>query len=304
MEWQCEPPRFNETGSGAESFLYSGGQITQINPTGGLATSINDSGQVVGGSFSSINNSGHYVQGAFSGINLPNDTAPSQLISGGTSIALPIVPYAINSSGQIAGFLIVDAHGGSDFHPALYQNGQVTDLFSKVASGDYYDSRAIAINQRGDVLINVLPMGAAEHSYLYQASTGNVIDLTGLTGGSGMIAAALNDKDQAVGNGFIYSNGSIQTLLSLLPANSGWSNLNATGINDAGQIVGQGTINGQQQAFLMTPIAEEVPEPSALALWCLGSIAAALCIAARQQQATVSRSQPSLDAPRAVTPIR
>jgi len=48
---------------------------------------------------------------------------------------------------------------------------------------------------------------------------------------------------------------------------SGWSNLNATGINDAGQIVGQGLINGQEQAFLMTPIAEQVPEPGALAIW-------------------------------------
>jgi probable HAF family extracellular repeat protein len=80
-----------------------------------------------------------------------------------------------------------------------------------------------------------------------------------------MLGAALNNHDQAVGNGLLYSNGSIQALLSLLPANSGWSNLNATGINDAGQIVGQGTYDGQQVAFLMTPDA--VPEPGTLAIW-------------------------------------
>ena len=61
-----------------------------------------------------------------------------------------------------------------------------------------------------------------------------------------------------MGNGFLYSNGSIQSLLSLLPTTSDWSNLNATGINDAGQIVGQGTYNGQQVGFLMTPDANSV----------------------------------------------
>jgi len=292
LSGSAESPRFNETGSGAQSFLYSGGQITPINPTGGLATSINDSGQVVGGSYSSINNSGQYVQGAFSGINLPNDTAPSLLISGGTSTALRIVPYAINNTAEIAGLLIINAHGGSDFHPAVYQNGQVTDLFSKVASGEYYDSRAIAINQKGDVIITVQPSTGVNgsqagpmSSYLYNASTGLATNLTALPGGSGMIAAALNDKDQAVGNGFLFSNGSIQALLSLLRANSGWSNLNATGVNDAGQIVGQGTISGQEQAFLMTPIAEEIPEPGTLAVWCLVLTVAAGSIAPRGRRA-------------------
>jgi len=70
------------------------------------------------------------------------------------------------------------------------------------------------------------------------------------------------------------------SILSLLPANSGWTNLNATGINDAGQIVGEGLINGQEQAFLMTPIAEEIPEPGALAIWgTLVSVAATRLVA-------------------------
>lgn len=62
------PPRFAVTGPGAQSFLCSDGQMTQINPVGGLAMSINNSGQVVGGPYSSINDSGQYVGGNFSGI--------------------------------------------------------------------------------------------------------------------------------------------------------------------------------------------------------------------------------------------
>jgi hypothetical protein len=92
-----------------------------------------------------------------------------------------------------------------------------------------------------------------------------------------MIAAALNNSGQAVGNGFLYSNGSVQALLSLVPTSGGWSNLNATGINDFGQIVGQGTYDGQLQAFEMTP--ENVPEPGALAVWTLGAAAAGFYIA-------------------------
>ncbi len=65
-----------------------------------------------------------------------------------------------------------------------------------------------------------------------------------------------------MGNGFLYSNGTTQALTSLLPGSSGWTNLNATAINDSGQIAGQGTYDGQQVAFLMTPSAE-TPEPGA-----------------------------------------
>jgi uncharacterized membrane protein len=265
------PPRFFQTGSGAESFLYSNGQMAQINPTGGLATSINDSGQVVGGQNSSINDAGQYVGGPNAGIQIENPGTTSWLVSGSATTTLPslFLPYSINNSGETAGYLLVNAHGGDDSHPAIYQNGQVTDLFSKVASGQYYESAAVAINAKGDLLITVQPMGGAEQSYLYHANTGLVTNLTALPGGSGMIAAALNSSDQAVGNGFLFANGAIQTLAGLLPSSSGWSNLNATGINDAGQIVGQGTYDGQQVAFLMTP--EAVPEPGMLAIWVLVS---------------------------------
>ena len=67
---QATPPRFSVAGDGAQSFLYSGGQLTSMNPIGGLAMSINDSGQVVGGQYSSMNDAGQYVGGV--GVKLPN----------------------------------------------------------------------------------------------------------------------------------------------------------------------------------------------------------------------------------------
>ena len=171
---------------------------------------------------------------------MPNNSGENQLVSSGSTTNLGLfAPYAINNAGQVAGFLVIDAHGGTDFHPAVYQNGQVTDLFSKVASGEYYDSRAVAINQHGDMLITVQPDSGIVQSYLYQSNTGKITDLTSLASGSGFVASALNDNVQAVGNGFLYSNGTIQTLSSLITPAAGWSSLNATGINDLDQTLGR-----------------------------------------------------------------
>jgi hypothetical protein len=261
--------------------------MTQISPTGGLAMSINDSGQVVGGPFTSINNAGQYVGGGYGGIINPNDNTAPQLVSGGVSTPLTFTPYAINGAGQVVGVTVVDAHGGTDFHPALYKNGQVTDLFSKVASGDYYDSRAVAINAKGDIVITVSPPDNSMHSYLYNASTGVATQINPPAGSSGVLAAALNNSDQVVGNGFLYSNGTTQTLASLLASNSGWSNLNATAINDEGQIVGQGTYNGQLEAFEITPNA--IPEPGTIVIWGLIAAIAAARVARRSGRSTSFR---------------
>lgn len=273
------PPRFQQTGNGAQSFLYSGGQMSQIYPVGGLATSVNDSGQTVGGQFTSINASGQYVGSLAAGVLTDTYTSNpwSQIVSGGTVTNLPVIfdPYSINNAGQVVGRLVVNASGEA-FHPAVFQGGQVTDLFNQTVGGNGYtngrpigDARAIAINQNGDTLINFVGAGNKTYSLLYSTATGAVIaNLASLPGGSGMIGAALNTKDQVVGNGFLYSSGTFQTLASLIPASSGWSNLNATGINESGQIVGQGLIDGQEHAFLMTP--QSVPEPSTLALFGLG----------------------------------
>ena len=114
-----------------QSFLYSNGQMAQINPTGGLAMSINDLGQIVGGPFTSINNAGQYVGGGYGGvINAPGITT-DQLITGGVSTQLSFTPYAMDDAGRV-GLTVVNENGGTDFHPVVYQNGQTTDLFSKV----------------------------------------------------------------------------------------------------------------------------------------------------------------------------
>jgi hypothetical protein len=62
---------------------------------------------------------------------------------------------------------------------------------------------------------------------------------------------------------FIYDT-QMRDLNDLIPAGSGWLLKSAWGINDAGWITGDGTVNGQDHAYLLTPVG--VPEPSSLLL--------------------------------------
>jgi uncharacterized membrane protein len=114
--------------AGAKSFLYSSGQMSQISPVDGPVNAINDLGQVVGGHYSSINNSGQYVGSGGSALVYQNQFGlPGQLVSGGTTTTLSFLPFAINDSSQIGG-AVLDRASGANFHAALYQNGQITDL--------------------------------------------------------------------------------------------------------------------------------------------------------------------------------
>jgi uncharacterized membrane protein len=243
--------------SGASSFLYNGGQLSQLNPIGGSpAQSINDAGQVVGGGYSSINNSSQYVD-------------RSSLVTGGTTISLGnFGAYAINDSGEIAGsFHPQGVYGPTDV--ATYQAGHVTDLSQSLGLNSQ-SGAAYAINNAGDLLFYYTDSNGHSHYMFYShdghASTlplGNIVG----QGGPGL-PAALNNVGQIVGDNFLFSNGTTYILNSLIPQNSHWGpDLLALAINDAGQIVGAGQVGDHLHAFLMTPAgSQEVPEPSTLAV--------------------------------------
>jgi probable HAF family extracellular repeat protein len=283
--------------AGAKSFLYSNGQMTQINPVDGPANAINASGQVVGGHYSSVNDSGQYVGSSGSGLVFQNQySLPSQLVSGGMTTNPPLQPMAINNSGQIAGFIGVQGDAGSySAHAAFYRNGITSDL-SRPFGLNGVDDKVTALSASGSAIIAEGLMGGASpvHYWLYNPTgyhfngdTGpNVTDLTNLPGGLGKAALGLNSLNQVVGNGFLYSDGAFASLQSMLPvpAASQWSKLNATGINDAGQIVGQGLINGQEHAFLMTLTDNQVPEPSMLLIFALASTGYFLRASARRSR--------------------
>jgi probable HAF family extracellular repeat protein len=99
-------------------------------------------------------------------------------------------------------------------------------------------------------------------------------DLGTLPGDSSSTANQINAMGQIIGMSFtypitkhyfLYSDGVMQDISSLLPVGSGWTISSISGINNLGQIVGQGydSADGTEHAILLSP---EVPEPSSIAL--------------------------------------
>jgi probable HAF family extracellular repeat protein len=70
---------------------------------------------------------------------------------------------------------------------------------------------------------------------------------------SGQVVGWSWTAGNAVTDAFLYSNGQMTDLNTLIDPSSGWTLIDGFGINDLGQITGDGIINGQQHAFLMTP---------------------------------------------------
>jgi probable HAF family extracellular repeat protein len=86
-----------------------------------------------------------------------------------------------------------------------------------------------------------------------------------LPGAISSYARGINNVGQVVGlsyyspvgnhlHAFVWSPSTgMLDLNNLIPANSGWLLQSANAINDQGQIVGLGMLNGQNEAFLLTP---------------------------------------------------
>lgn len=138
-----------------------------------------------------------------------------------------------------------------------------------------FNSVAFGINANGQVAGKADTSSGYSHAFLY--SSGKMTDLGTLPGYSSSFAQGINDGGQVVGradtssgthHAFLYSTGTMTDLNNLIATSSGWNLEYAYAINDPGQIVGYGTIGGNTDVFLLTPI----PEPSTFALLGIGVI--------------------------------
>jgi probable HAF family extracellular repeat protein len=149
-----------------------------------------------------------------------------------------VSPTAINASGEIAGYKIIQSHPNSEAHAFLYSNGKMTNITS--ASLFPAGTEAYGIDNSGEVVGTGYLSASNFHAFLY--SRGKMTDL-GPSGAYQATAYAINTSGQIVGTyalnsgasgTFLYTDG----MMTLLPAASSSSTGYGSAINDKGEIAG------------------------------------------------------------------
>jgi len=239
---------------------WDNGTMTDLTPglpanENGHANGLNDHGQVVG------------VVNYWVGLLWDNgvQTNLGHLGGGGS------FPSDINNAGQVVGssYSAVQTELGLMQHPFLWQGGVMTDL--GVLPGDE-DGGAAAINSAGDIVgssgrTDPETYETSYRPFLYSGGVMTQIPAPSFDAYAGDI----NDHGVVVGSmragggvskyhAWIYADGVVTNLNSLIPAGSGLHLAYASGINNAGQIVGTAfDSRGSYHAFLLTPVEAGTP---------------------------------------------
>jgi len=242
---------------GGRAFVWTatGGMQLIGDPSGyvlgpGLATAVNNAGQVVGSAGASAYR--WSVAGGFEsrGVAVWNTAA-----------------YAINNKGEIAGVVAAGSWapvfwtdagevqyidglpytGGQNYPSSINDNGQIVGrtwgdsssiIFGEHKIYAFFWSQSTGALNMGELPVDPLPNGQS-FSEAYGIND------------SGVVVGMSN------GRAFVWAQGTtIRDLNSVTDSSgAGWTLISANAVNDAGQIVGDGTYNGQNRAFLMAPVA-------------------------------------------------
>jgi probable HAF family extracellular repeat protein len=178
--------------------------------------------------------------------------------------------YAINDSGQVVGasgtcapYSIITGLYMQPLHALLWETGTVTDLGSLGGTGQGNGIIPHGINNQGQAVgYSDLKGNANFHAFLWARGTG-MQDLGTLTGDVNSAAIGIDDPGDVVGvsldanfnpRAFLWENGTMTDLNTLIPANSPLFLMFACAINSSGQIVGFGvTSTGVAHGYLLTP---------------------------------------------------
>lgn len=231
--------------------IHPGEAMKDLGTLGGTSSytyGVNNAGWVIGISEIAGNTSLHaFLHNGVSMLDLGT-------LGGSSSVAIDI-----NEAGQVAGDAATETEQNRAF---LYTGGVAVNLGT--LGGSF--STAVALNNSGEVTGNSTTANDEEsHAFLYRG--GAMLDLGSLGGGSSS-ASGINNRGQVVGTSvdlnslqraFVWENGVMTDLNSVLPPESGWELLSARFINDRQQVVGEGVFQGQNTWYLLS-LSDAQPE--------------------------------------------
>lgn len=286
---------YSPTGTSMRPFIYSGGAAQAFGLLQGYTdttlSAINDQGQIAGTAslFSGPRTAFVYANGAYTDLRTLTGGAGSvaadinaagavvgsvdgvmgpgwaYLYENGVLTNLGTLPgyggseaTAINAAGHVAGNSYEPSFG---FGQAFIRIGGTLQSIGRLAGAQ--GSLAYDLNDSDHVV------GTSGNSaFLY--ANGTMIDLGALPGDVSATAWSVNNSDVVIGNsltatnsyrGFVYRDGVMSDLTSLVQNGEGWVLTAPAEINDAGQIVGYGLYHGEGRGFLLTPVSS-VPGPA------------------------------------------
>jgi probable HAF family extracellular repeat protein len=250
-------------------FLWRDGHMSALPTLGGnngQASAINNRGEVVGfaedGALDSTCPAG----------TTNNRIALSALWENGKAQVLPLVgndvdgfAFGINDRGQAVGY---SGNCTTATHAVMWKDKTAFVLQDLGGTGSNF---AYVINNRGQIAGQIgTADGTTFHAGAWlNGADGAVTDLGVLPGDFAAFATGINNRGQVVGNnfdssfnwshGFIWQDGVMIDLNTLIPADSNLFIISASNINDRGQISGMGTVQtgphaGDIHAYLLTPI--------------------------------------------------
>jgi probable HAF family extracellular repeat protein len=241
----------------AHAFLWQNGQMQDLGTLGGPdsdALLINERGEIAGMSITS------------SGSVDPFLWKNEKMIDLGTLGGTYGYPDMINARGQIVGFSDILGDILGQGHAFLWENGVLKDLGTLGGTA----SEARWINDAGEAAGWATFSGEqVVHATLWKE--GKIIDLGATADFPCSYANGINSSGQVLGalqycpnnaprEAFLWENGDLVNLNTLIPPGSEIILGGANNANDRGEIVGGGTLpNGETHAVLLIPCDDDHP---------------------------------------------